>query len=164
MEIFKSSFPVFSVASALAAVIPPSWAPTCEIWQLYPLSSVHCESYDKTCSRSSIRCQEAQCPGLTCPSLPLSPTSTWHCQCCSAQLSSQQVLQRFWSLHYGHSFSNWLHSLSVVFIISKFSDWKLDGEDRRWPGGLCHHKRSSSSWRNDPQAGIAVVKPQNLLI
>ena len=57
-----------------------------------------------------------------------------------------------------------LHILSVVFIISKFSDWKLDGEDRRWPGGLCHHKRSSSSWRNDPQAGIAVVKPQNLLI
>ena len=58
----------------------------------------------------------------------------------------------------------WLHSLSVVFIISKFSDWKVDGEYRRWPGGLCHHKRSSSSWRNDPQAGIAVVKPQNLLI
>ena len=128
------------------------------MWDLTTLSSVQCSLwmlwqnlFDQGRQSDAKRRNVQGWPALPFPSPPHQPGTA-----SAVQLSF--LHSRFCTEIFK------LHILSVVFIISKFSDWKVDGEYRRWPGGLCHHKRSSSSWRNDPQAGIAVVKPQNLLI
>ena len=91
---------MISAASVPVVATQLNWAPTCEIdhivnYRFAPILGMFKVSPTKfVWSRSSIRCQETRCPGLCCPSQPLSsPTSPWQCQLCQAQLSSQQVFQ-----------------------------------------------------------------------